>query len=71
LEDVSEEMFQSKAQTKKKMRNMKKRVRDTQIYSIYFVKSSKGRIDRWRRDNILRVMTEVFVELMINVNIHI
>lgn len=71
MEDVSEEMFQSKAQTMKKMTNMKKRVRDTQIYNIYFVKSSKGRIDRWRRDNILRVMTEVFVELMINVNIQI
>lgn len=37
----------------------------------HFLKSSKGRIERWRRDDILRVMTEIFVELMTNINIQI
>lgn len=75
MEDGSEEMSQSKAQTKKKMKNRKKRVKDMahrmKKPSMYFAKSSKRRIDTWKRDDILRVMTEVFVELMINVNIQV
>lgn len=75
MEDGAEEMSPSKAQTKKKMKNMKKRVKDKarrmNRSSMYVIKSSKGRIDTRKRDNILRVMTEVFVELMINVNIQV
>lgn len=75
MEDGSEEMSQSKAQTKKKMKNMKKRVKDMarrmKKSSMYFAKSSKGRINTWKRDDILRDMSEVVVELMINVNIQV
>lgn len=49
MKDVSEEMFQSKTQTDKKMGNMKKRVRDMarrmRRSNMYFVKSSKESID--------------------------
>lgn len=39
--------------------------------NTYFMKNSKVRIERWRRGNILRVMTEIFVELVTNINIQI
>ena len=44
----------SKAQTNKGMKNMKKRIRDVthrmKRSNIYFIKSSKWRIERWRRN---------------------
>lgn len=39
--------------------------------NTYFMKNSKVRIERWRRGNILRVMTEIFVELVTNINIQV
>lgn len=44
----------SKARTNKEMKNMKKRIRDVthrmKRSNIYFIKSSKWRIERWRRN---------------------